>query len=90
MHREETGLEHAALATFTDLSLSPNPYRGGAYEELAKHYEHRERNFAMALECVRAARQAEDSEALRVAAAAAGKKVRGRAQAAQAEDSVRA
>ena len=61
---KKLGLEHAALATFTDLSLSPNPYRVKAYEELAKHYEHRERNFTMALECVRAARCAEDSQAL--------------------------
>jgi len=61
---KKLGLEHAALATYTDLSLSPNPYRVRAYEELAKHYEHAERNFAMALECVRAARQAEDSAAL--------------------------
>jgi hypothetical protein len=29
------------------------------------HYEHRERSFAMAIECVRAARQIADSEALR-------------------------
>src|SRR5205814_6961321 len=61
---KKLGREHAALATFTDLSLSPNPYRAKAYQELAKHYEHRERNFAMALECVRAARLAEDSPAL--------------------------
>jgi len=61
---KKLGLEHAALATFTDLTLSPNPFRGKAYEELAKHYEHRERNFSMALECVRAARRTEDSEAL--------------------------
>ena len=60
---KKLGLEHAALATFTDLSLSPNPFRVQAYEELAKHYEHREKNFAMALECVRAAREMEDSEA---------------------------
>ena len=61
---KKLGLEHAALATFTDLTLSPNPFRAKAYEELAKHYEHRERNFAMALECVRAARRTEDSETL--------------------------
>jgi uncharacterized protein len=61
---KKLGLDHAALATFTDLSLSPNPYRARAYEELAKHYEHRERNYAMAPECVRAARLAEDSPAL--------------------------
>ena len=51
---KKLGLEHAALATFTDLTLSPNPYRARAYEELAKHYEHREKNFPMALECTRA------------------------------------
>lgn len=60
---KKLGLEYAALATFTDLSLSPNPYRVRAYDELAKHYEHREKNYAMALECVRAARMVEDSEA---------------------------
>ena len=48
---KKLGLEHAALATFTDLSLSPNPFQARAYEELAKHYEHRERNYRMALEC---------------------------------------
>jgi uncharacterized protein YprB with RNaseH-like and TPR domain len=63
---KKLGREHAALATFTDLTLSPNPYRVKAYEELAKHYEHRERNFVMALECVRAARQGADSAALGV------------------------
>jgi uncharacterized protein YprB with RNaseH-like and TPR domain len=61
---KKLGLNHAALATFTDLSLSPNPFRGRAYEELAKHYEHRERNFRMALECTRAARALDDSEPL--------------------------
>ena len=60
---KKLGLEDAALATFSDLSLSPNPYRVRAYEELAKHYEHREKNFPRALECVRAARSLEDTEA---------------------------
>jgi len=62
---KKQGLVHAAIATFTDLSLSPNPFRVKAYEELAMHYEHRERSFTMAIECVRAARQIADSEALR-------------------------
>lgn len=62
---KKQGLLHAAIATFTDLSLSPNPFRVRAYEELARHYEHRERSFTMAMECVRAARQIADSEALR-------------------------
>jgi uncharacterized protein YprB with RNaseH-like and TPR domain len=61
---KKLGLEHAAIATFTDLTISPNPFRVRAYEELAKHYEHRDRNFSMALECVRAARAVEDSETL--------------------------
>jgi uncharacterized protein YprB with RNaseH-like and TPR domain len=61
---KKLGLEHAAVATFSDLTLSPNPFQARAYEELAKHYEHRERNFGMAIECVRAARRVEDSEAL--------------------------
>jgi uncharacterized protein YprB with RNaseH-like and TPR domain len=61
---KKLGWEHAAIATFTDLTLSPNPFRARAYEELAKHYEHRERNLTMALECVRAARRTEDSEGL--------------------------
>jgi uncharacterized protein YprB with RNaseH-like and TPR domain len=59
---KKMGLAHAAVATFTELSLSPNPFRGHAYEELAKHYEHREKNLRMALECARAAREVEVSE----------------------------
>ena len=58
---KKLGLAAAAVATFTDLSLSPNPFQARAYEELSKHYEHGERNHAMALECVRAARAIADS-----------------------------
>ncbi len=47
--------EPGALAVLADLAASPNPYRVAALEELAKHYEHRERNYAMALELVRQA-----------------------------------
>jgi uncharacterized protein len=61
---KKLGLLDAALATFTDLSLSPNPFQAKAYEELSKHYEHRERNYRMALECTHAARAIADSEAL--------------------------
>jgi hypothetical protein len=77
---KKLGREHAALATFTDLTLSPNPFRARAYEELAKHYEHRERNFAMALECVRAARRTEDSEALAARQLRLEKKARAKAK----------
>jgi len=55
----------AAVTVFTDLSTCRNPYRVAALEELAKHYEHRERNYAMALDLTRAAIDVEDSESLR-------------------------
>ena len=65
MLEKKLGLDDAALATFTDLSPPPNPCRARARrEELSKHYEHREKNYAMALECVQAARELGDSEAL--------------------------
>ena len=41
------------MAAFAELAGSRNAYRGRALEELAKHYEHRERNPAMALEMTR-------------------------------------
>ena len=44
------GNEDAALALLTDLAQCRNAYRLCALEELAKHYEHRVRNAAMALE----------------------------------------
>jgi tetratricopeptide (TPR) repeat protein len=59
------GREDAALAVYTDLAASPNTYRVRALEELAKHYEHRERNYAMALEFTRGALALEDLPALR-------------------------
>ena len=43
---------------FANLAQSENPYRAMALEELAIHYEHREKNLAMALEFTEAARQA--------------------------------
>jgi uncharacterized protein YprB with RNaseH-like and TPR domain len=59
------GREDAALAAFAELAESRNPYRVRALEELAKHYEHRERNHAMALEMTRNALVLEDTSALR-------------------------
>jgi uncharacterized protein YprB with RNaseH-like and TPR domain len=59
------GREPASLAVLTDLAASRNPYRVAALEALAKHYEHRERNYSMALEMVRSARGIGDSEELR-------------------------
>jgi hypothetical protein len=55
----------AALSVFADLAASPNPFRVAALEELAKHYEHAERNRAMALELTRAALRLADTPALR-------------------------
>ncbi|MEK7406026.1 MAG: ribonuclease H-like domain-containing protein [Acidobacteriota bacterium] len=54
-----------ALAVLAELAASPNPYRVAALEELAKHYEHRERDYAMALELIRQALELQDSDELR-------------------------
>ena len=54
------GRDAASLAIFSDLAASPNPYRAHAYQELAKYYEHRERNYDMALEMTRSARELGD------------------------------
>ena len=59
------GREEAALAVVTELAASRNPFRVRALEELAKHYEHRERNYAMALEMTRTAIACEDSPGIR-------------------------
>ncbi len=63
----ERKLGHAnqALATWTDLAAAANPFRVRALEEIAKHYEHREKNYAMALEMTRSALEREDSPDLR-------------------------
>lgn len=50
-----------ALVIWTDLSQSKNAYRPEALVELAKYYEHKEKNFFMALECTLAARKLRDS-----------------------------
>jgi uncharacterized protein YprB with RNaseH-like and TPR domain len=55
----------AALAAMTELAGSRNPYRVRALEELAKHYEHREKNYAMALEMTRSALAFEDTPGIR-------------------------
>ena len=47
------GRDDAALALLTELAAARNPYRVRAFEEIAKHYEHREKNYAMALEMTR-------------------------------------
>ncbi|MBZ5728123.1 MAG: ribonuclease H-like domain-containing protein [Acidobacteriia bacterium] len=59
------GRAAAALAAITELAGSRNPYRARAFEELAKHYEHGERNYAMALEMTRGALEIADTPAVR-------------------------
>ncbi len=59
---KKLGREHAALPVLTDLAACRNPWRGAAFAELAKYYEHRERNYAMALEMTRNALEVEPSE----------------------------
>ncbi|MBM3784101.1 MAG: hypothetical protein FJW30_07050 [Acidobacteria bacterium] len=48
---KKRGGEQAALTLFTELTGAANPYRAGAFEELAKYFEHVEKNFTMALDC---------------------------------------
>jgi uncharacterized protein YprB with RNaseH-like and TPR domain len=61
---KKLGREHAALSVLTDLAAARNPWRGAAFVELAKYYERRERNYALALEMTRSAQELEPSEAL--------------------------
>jgi len=62
---KKLGREHAALPVFTELAAARNPWCAAALAELAKYYEHRERNYAMALEMTLSALGLEESEALR-------------------------
>lgn len=55
----------AAVGVFTDLASCRNPHRVDALQELAKHYERREKNYRMALEFTEAALAIEDREELR-------------------------
>ena len=43
------------MALFSELATIRNEHRVPSLEALAKHYEHRERNYAMALEFTEAA-----------------------------------
>lgn len=63
------GRLEAAVAVFEDLAQARNRYRAAALVELAKHYEHRERNYALALARTRAALELEPSQELRRRAA---------------------
>ncbi len=62
---KRAGREDAALAVVTELAQSRNPWQVRALEELAKHYEHSERNPAMALEMTRQALSLADTPEIR-------------------------
>lgn len=62
---KKLGREAAALAIYNDLACCRNAHRIAALAELAKYYEHRERNYSMALELTVSGLALEDSEALR-------------------------
>jgi uncharacterized protein YprB with RNaseH-like and TPR domain len=66
---KKRGRAEAAIEAFTEIAVSRNPFRAAALEELAKHYEHRERNYAMALEMTRSALEIQNSDAFRHRAA---------------------
>ena len=55
----------AAVAIWSELAAVANPHQAASLIELAKHYEHREKNFAMALEWVTQALEIEDAEVVR-------------------------
>jgi uncharacterized protein len=60
----ERKLGGCAVEIWQDLASARNPFRARASEELAKHYEHRVKDHAQALEWTRAARRIEDSPEL--------------------------
>jgi uncharacterized protein len=55
----------AALAVLVELAGCCNPYRVAALEELAKFYEHEERNYALALDFTEQALRHQESTELR-------------------------
>jgi tetratricopeptide (TPR) repeat protein len=61
---KKLGRPEAALGMLTELAASSNPWRASALVELAKHYEHRERNYSMALEMTRSALELSPSDSL--------------------------
>jgi len=72
---KKLGREQAAIPVLTDLAGTRNPWRSAALVELAKYYERRERNYALALEMTRNAQELEPSEALERRAARLQKRV---------------
>ena len=63
--RKKLGQWETAVQGFKELSRARNPCRMRAWEELAKYYEHRERNYPAALEMTLAALAWQDTPELR-------------------------
>ncbi|MBZ5676103.1 MAG: ribonuclease H-like domain-containing protein [Acidobacteriia bacterium] len=59
------GADEEAVTIWNDLAAVRNAFRIPALEELAKHYEHRQKDLARALETTRAALDHEETPALR-------------------------
>jgi hypothetical protein len=64
LHKKQSNAT-AAVQLFSELTESPNPCRARAYEELAKYYEHRDRNYSLALDMASCARRECDTEEAR-------------------------
>lgn len=47
---KKRGNEAGAVALFTELTTARNPHQANAFEELAKYFEHTEKNYALALD----------------------------------------
>jgi uncharacterized protein len=62
---KKLGRANAALTLFTEIAGCRNDFRASALQELAKYYEHEERNYALALEFTKQASAYESSPALR-------------------------
>jgi tetratricopeptide (TPR) repeat protein len=58
------GRRDSAVALWSELAGCRNPHQAAALVELAKHYEHHEKNFAMALDFVNAALAAGETDEL--------------------------
>ncbi|MDQ2773320.1 MAG: ribonuclease H-like domain-containing protein [Acidobacteriota bacterium] len=62
---KKLGRANAALSLFTEIAGCRNDFRANALEELAKYYEHEERNYGLALEFTKQALGYKSSPALR-------------------------
>jgi tetratricopeptide (TPR) repeat protein len=61
---KKLGREEAAVSLYSELAACRNAFRLPSLEELAKYYEHREKNYTMALECTMNALEFEHTESL--------------------------